>query len=234
MSEIPRTVGQEAYERYVATDPNPERYPTWANLSEHSRRSWDALYMPQTVEASPTEGAESVRVQFLQSVDPTQDDRPTPDHIFNKEYVDVPPEQLQAVQRAKKPVMADAIRQVHEQGMLSHLQLIMEDRVYISTSAGAFEATLPHLGTRRLRYIAPVWECRNYAALFCCVVTAVLGVSSVGKVLDFAGEHSYNSVFLTTPHGLQEFLIEPQSDRLVQHLSPEHHYTGKGALILGG
>lgn len=166
----------------------------------------------------------------------TRDTRLPAESIFNLDLIDIPAESLEAVVASRKACLAAEVVAAHTAGLLSHMQLITEDAMFITTSRQAFEGVLPHIGTNRLRYLAPTWECRNYSALFCCIVTGVLGCSAVAKTLDFQGHHSYNEVWLYDDDDgtLCTYLVEPQRDQLVQKLDPSRHYTGTGIAICGG
>ena len=167
-----------------------------------------------------------------QTVDPQTDARPLPDDFFKK-MVHVPDAALDSLKSQIVAVTADQVRKAHELGLLKHMQLLMEDTKFLTTTDAAFEAVLPYVGTNQMRYVASRWVCRTYANLFTVVCAGLLDIDAVGRTLDFAGHHSYNAVWLMQDGVLTEFAIEPQTDQLIRTLDSARHYTGEGLVTCG-
>lgn len=186
---------------------------------------------------------ESVVMEALApgNVDPKTDDRP-PASVFFAKMFRIPSDLIAAFRRTLRRVSVGELRAAHQRGPLAHMQLIPEDVTYVAGGLAEFKALLDYrsagvsgLGTEMIRYVAPTWECRNYASLFCCVCTGALGTSAVGKTLDWGGNHSYNEVWAFDSAGqLAASIVEPQTDSIVPKLDPARHYTGNGAVIVGG
>lgn len=167
-----------------------------------------------------------------QPVDPKTDTRPNPATIFN---VSIPRDILEGVWDTRRPIKRADILAAWKRSIWSHMIPVLEDIELMSADKAAMDKALPHVGTNHLRYIRQYWVCRHYAALFGCIVSAVLGIDCVGKTLDENGHHSYDVMMLFDEHGeLQVYGVEPQTDTWIDHLDPSDHYTGTGFAIIGG
>ena len=78
---------------------------------------------------------------------------------------------------------------------------ILEDTTLQTGDWDLIEACLPYIGTDHLQYRRKYYDCKNFASTFCSIVAAVLRVGTVGKVLDFAGHHSYNVIIARDERG---------------------------------
>ena len=176
---------------------------------------------------------------------PTHDNptscRHDPADIFNHDLLVVPVELLSRLYASRTTISAEEVKAALAESWpgKAGLQLILEDRSFITCDYDLFMEALPHLGTKLLNYLTPqtagwVWVCRMYSSLLLVIIAAILRIDAACKIDDEGGGHSYNGVVLRKSDGTLPFVvIEPQADMVVEHVDPPHHYTGKGFAVFG-
>ena len=171
--------------------------------------------------------------------DPTSGDtRPTPDSIFNTDFVTIPADLKAEIRSTRREFTIQQVEAAWQDSWARETRIIPEDVKFWVVRDDLFHKALPHLGTNLLRYISDYWVCRSYAGLFVVVYAAEMESDAVGKILDYTGKHSYSFVF--TYHQdtglLIPYVVEPQADGIVTHRDPARHYDADDhALgILGG
>ena len=171
--------------------------------------------------------------------DPTSGDtRPTPDSIFNTDFVTIPADLKAEIRSTRREFTIQQVEAAWQTSWAHETRIIPEDTKFWVVRDDLFHKALPHLGTNLLRYISDYWVCRSYAGLFVVVYAAEMESDAVGKILDYTGRHSYSFVF--TYHQdtglLIPYVVEPQADGIVTHRDPARHYDADDhALgILGG
>ena len=84
----------------------------------------------------------------------------------------------------------------------------------------------------RNKYTPERYDCDDFAIHFKGWVSYTYKINTVGWVLDFSGEHSYDVVIVGEEDGsLKARFVEPQSDRMVK-LGSNHHILTSGIIII--
>ena len=171
--------------------------------------------------------------QTVQAVDPRRDTRPPASVLFNGEYVLLTQEDHRRIQATAKDVAARDVQDAWRECEWHSLQLlnISGDTLRIPT-LDAFAATLPRFGTNRVAYsvdgksLDGIFVCREYGFAFALIGAAKLGIN-MGITCDFSAGHFYNHNAVLMDGQVRIVQVEPQADRIIPHLDPGHHYTGR-------
>lgn len=158
-----------------------------------------------------------------------KDLRPEALNLFNKEFVDVPLPMREVAIGSRLPFQTEDIDKAWGVGQW-HMSLTpLVGPTAIIVGEEDFMRCLPHLGSAKVAYNAKKnWVCRQYGFIFASIVSAALECN-VGIICDFDGHHFYSFVPVHNNHKIKILIIEPQSDTVVYHTDPKHHYTGDRA-----
>ena len=111
-------------------------------------------------------------------------------------------------------------------GALTHVGL---DRTYTAVARATLVEALRVNRVSEDPYIAEDYDCDDFAIALKAGLARV-GMTAVGIVIDYSGEHAYNAVGITTGDGVHVELVEPQSDLFV--VAGQGEYAAKAGYVV--
>ena len=120
------------------------------------------------------------------------------------------------IDKEVQEVSSRDIASVHYQGPLHKLPLFPFDQQYRIIGEALLKDILERNSTDDIQYESEIWDCDDYARALSSEITGRWRINSVGTVIDFSGGHAYCVAYINGPSGIEQRIIEPQTDGFVK------------------
>lgn len=142
---------------------------------------------------------------------------------------------------ARSAVEFDSNRlvEIWKRSSISRLNPIILDSRFKAVDLNTWKLILERSRIDKYRYTNNIKDCDNFAAALFGTIPLEYGVNTVGFVIDYSGQHAYNSLvyYESDREDLRIALVEPQNDQFVttdDRLSRQEAYKALNGMIIWG